>query len=102
VPISLLPVAGAQFTPAALGNAFVQGGFLLRGGYLFRLSGGADCGGKAGTEIGGCSRPEVEAGAAAAVAGILRVQVTVEWYPPARGAPGLWGVAPSMGFQLSF
>lgn len=102
VPISLLPVAGAEFLPAALGNAFVQGSFLARAGYLFRLSGGADCSGKAGTQIGGCSRPEVEAGAAATLAAMLRVQVLAQWYPPARGAPGLWAVAPSMGVQLSF
>ena len=100
--VSLLPVAGFEFVPAALGSAFFQLSFLARGGYLVALKGDGSCSGSAGKEIGGCSRPEVEAGAAAAVAGLLRIQLVAEWYPPARGAPGLWAIAPAMGLQVSF
>jgi hypothetical protein len=44
----------------------------------------------------------VELGAAAAVAGVLRVQILGQWYPPAWGLPGLWAISPSLGFQLGF
>jgi len=101
-PVALLPVAGLELVPAALGSPFFQASFLARGGYIFRLNGGDTCAGDAGTTIGGCSRPEVEAGAAASLAQILRVQFLFQWYPPARGAPGLWAVVPSMGVQLAF
>jgi hypothetical protein len=78
-----------------------QPSFLLRAGYLFNFN-DSGCAGSDGSSIGGCSRPEVEIDAAAVIAGLLRIQLLLEWYPPARGAPGLWGLAPSMGFQLGF
>ena len=102
LPVSLLPVAGLQVAPAALGSALLQGSLLVRGGYVFRLNQGGRCSGAAGTIVGGCSRPEVEAGAAASFAQLLRIQCLAEWYPPARGGPGLWAVVPSMGLQASF
>ena len=102
LPVSLQPVAGLQLAPAALGTALLQGSVLVRGGYIFRLNESGACSGSAGTIIGGCSRPEVEAGGAASFAQLLRVQVLAEWYPPAHGAPGLWAVVPSMGLQASF
>ena len=100
-PVGLLPVGGVEFVPSAIGNSIIQPSFLLRAGYLFNFS-DSGCAGSAGSWIGGCSRPEVEIGAAAVVAGLLRIQLLLEWYPPARGAPGLWGLAPSMGFQMGF
>jgi len=99
--ISFLPVAGFQVVPAALGSTFFQASFLLRGGYLFSLD-GPSCGGENGKEIGACSRPEAEAGAALSIARILRIQLVAEWYPPIGGAPGLWALVPAMGFQMSF
>jgi predicted acylesterase/phospholipase RssA len=99
--ISLLPVAGVEVVPAAIGTSVVQPSFLLRGGYLFDLN-DEGCGGSAGDSIGECSRPEVEIGAAVVIASLLRIQFLVEWYPAARGARGLWGLAPSMGFQVGF
>lgn len=100
-PVGLLPVGGVEFVPSAIGNSIFQPSFLLRAGYLFSFN-DPGCAGSAGSSIGGCSRPEVEIGAAAVLAGLLRIQLLFEWYPPARGAPGLWGLAPSMGFQLGF
>ena len=101
-PVSILPLAGVEFVPASLGSPIFQASFLARGGYLFRLGGGDSCSGEAGATIGGCSRPEVEGGGAVALAQLLRVQLVFEWYPPARGAPGLWAIVPSMGIQVGF
>jgi hypothetical protein len=99
--VSLMAVGGIEVVPAAIGTSIVQPSFLLRAGYLFDLS-DAGCAGSNGTSIGECSRPEVEVGAAVVLASLLRIQFLLEWYPPARGAPALWGLAPSMGFQLGF
>ena len=52
--------------------------------------GGKSCEGDDRVTIGACSRPAVEAGAAVAVTGILRLQLMAAWYPPAFGSPGLW------------
>jgi hypothetical protein len=100
--VSLLPVVGVGFVPPGIGSAFFQPSFLVRGGWNLSFANGADCSGSNGTTIGGCSRPEVEGGVALTVAGVVRVQVMVEWYPPALAAPGLWALAPSLGFQLGF
>jgi hypothetical protein len=100
-PVSLLPVAGVDFVPASIGSSLFQPSFQARAGYLFDFT-DEGCSGPAGETIGGCSRPEVEAGAAAVIAGLVRFQITFQWYPPARGAPGLWALAPSMGLQLGF
>jgi hypothetical protein len=99
--VGLLPVAGVEVVPGAIGSTVFQPSFLLRAGYLFDLN-DAGCAGSAGTSIGECSRPEVEVGAAVVIASLLRIQFLLEWYPPARGAPALWGLAPSMGFQIGF
>jgi hypothetical protein len=64
--------------------------------------GGSPCEGQDRVTIGACSRPAVETGAAAALTGILRLQVMFAWYPPAFGSPGLWAILPSLGFQLGF
>jgi hypothetical protein len=100
--VSLQPVIGGALVPASLGSTFFQPSFLLRGGWNLSFANGANCSGSNGTTIGGCSRPEVEAGAALAFAGVVRLQLMVEWYPPALAAPGLWAFAPSLGFQLGF
>jgi hypothetical protein len=100
--VSLLPVAGGAFVPAGIGSAFFQPSFLVRGGWNLSLANGADCSGSNGSTIGGCSRPELEGGVGLTFAGVVRVQVMVEWYPPALEAPGLWALAPSLGFQLGF
>ncbi len=100
-PLGIMPVAGVEFVPVQLGIPLVQASFLARVGYLFDLTDGG-CAGEAGRTIGACSRPEMEGGAAAVFASIVRVQLLFEWYPPARGAPGLWNVAPTLGFQFGF
>jgi hypothetical protein len=100
--VSLLPVVGAAVVPTAWGSAFFQPSLIVRGGWNLSFANGADCSGSSGTTIGGCSRPEVEGGVGLTFAGVVRVQVMVEWYPPALAAPGLWTLAPSLGFQLGF
>jgi hypothetical protein len=96
-----MPLAGLEYVPIEIGSPVVQPSFLARAGYLFDLTDGG-CAGEAGQVIGGCSRPELELGAAAVFASLVRLQLAVEWYPPARGAPGLWCVVPSLGFQFGF
>ena len=104
-PVAFVPVVGISALPREIGSAFLQPSFLLRAGYMLSPNdafGGKPCGGSDPVTIGACSRPAVEAGAAAAVAGILRLQLIAAWYPPAWGMPGLWAVLPSLGFQLGF
>jgi hypothetical protein len=100
-PLGIMPLAGLEYVPIEIGSPVVQPSFLARAGYLFDLTDGG-CAGEAGQVIGGCSRPELELGAAAVFASLVRLQLAVEWYPPARGAPGLWCVVPSLGFQFGF
>jgi hypothetical protein len=104
-PVAFVPLVGVDALPASLGSPVFQPSFLLRGGYMLSPNdsfGGSSCEGQDRVTIGACSRPAVEAGAAAAVAGILRFQVMFAWYPPAFGSPGLWAILPSLGFQLGF
>ena len=104
-PVAFVPVVGISALPREIGSAFLQPSFLLRAGYMLSPNdafGGKPCEGSDPVTIGACSRPVVEAGAAAAVAGILRLQLVGAWYPPAWGMPGLWAVLPSLGFQLGF
>ena len=92
-------------SPSSLGSPVFQPSFLLRGGYVLSPHddfGGSPCEGQDPVTIGACSRPVVEAGAAAAVMGVLRLQLLGAWYPPAWGMPGLWALIPSLGFQLGF
>jgi hypothetical protein len=104
-PVAFVPVVGIDALPREIGSAFLQPSFLLRGGYVLSPNdgfGGKPCGGTDPVTIGACSRPALEAGAAAAVTGILRLQLMAAWYPPAWGMPGLWALLPSLGFQLGF
>jgi hypothetical protein len=104
-PVAFVPVAGLDALPSSLGSPVFQPSFLLRGGYVLSPNdgfGGSPCEGQDPVTIGACSRPVVEAGAAAAVTGILRLQLMAAWYPPAWGMPGLWALLPSLGFQLGF
>jgi predicted acylesterase/phospholipase RssA len=104
-PVAFVPLVGIDALPREIGSAFLQPSFLVRGGYALSPNdafGGKPCEGNDPVTIGACSRPVVETGAAAAVTGILRLQLMVAWYPPAWGMPGLWAVLPSLGFQLGF
>ncbi len=104
-PVAFVPVVGIDALPREFGSVLLQPSFLVRGGYVLSFNdafGGKPCEGNDPVTIGACSRPVVEAGAAAAVIGILRVQIMTAWYPPAWGMPGLWAVLPSLGFQLGF
>ncbi len=104
-PVAFVPVAGLAALPASLGSPVLQPSFLLRGGYVLSPNddfGASPCDGQDRETIGACSRPAVETGAAASVAGFLRLQILAAWYPPAFGSPGLWAVLPSLGVQLGF
>jgi hypothetical protein len=104
-PLAFTPVAGLSAVPRAIGSPFLQPSFLLRGGYVLSPNdhlGGSPCQGQDRNTVGACSRPAVELGVAAAVAGVLRVQILGQWYPPAWGLPGLWSISPSLGFQLGY
>jgi hypothetical protein len=104
-PVAFVPVVGLDALPASMGSPAFQPSFLLRGGYMLSPNdsfGGSPCEGQDRVTIGACSRPAVEAGAAAAVIGVLRLQLMFAWYPPAFGSPGLWAILPSLGFQLGF
>jgi predicted acylesterase/phospholipase RssA len=104
-PVAFVPLVGLDALPASLGSPAFQPSFLLRGGYMLSPNdsfGGSPCEGQDRVTIGACSRPAVEAGAAAAVIGALRLQLLFAWYPPAFGSPGLWAILPSLGFQLGF
>jgi hypothetical protein len=105
LPVAFVPLVGIDALPREIGSAFLQPSFIVRGGYVLSPNdafGGKPCEGNDPVTIGACSRPAVEAGAAAAVTGILRLQLMAAWYPPAWGMPGLWAVLPSLGFQLGF
>ncbi len=102
-PVAFVPVAGLAAVPRQLGSPVLQPSFLLRGGYVLSPNdalGGTPCAGQDRETIGACSRPVVETGAAAAVTGILRVQLLGAWYPPAWGMPGLWALLPGIGVQI--
>jgi hypothetical protein len=99
--VGLMPVAGVDFVPGTWGSTVFQPSFQVRAGYLFDFS-DAGCTGTDGLSIGACSRGELEAGAAVTVISVIRFQLSFQWYPPARGAPGLWALAPSLGLQLGF
>ena len=104
-PVAFVPVIGLDALPSSLGSPAFQPSFLLRGGYMLSPNdsfGGSPCEGQDRVTIGACSRPAVETGAAAAIVGVLRLQLMFAWYPPAFGSPGLWAVLPSLGFQLGF
>jgi hypothetical protein len=104
-PVAFVPLVGLDAVPASLGSPVLQPSFLLRGGWMLSPNdsfGGKPCEGDDRVTIGACSRPAVEAGAAAAITGLLRLQLMLAWYPPAFGSPGLWAVLPSLGFQLGF
>jgi predicted acylesterase/phospholipase RssA len=104
-PVAFVPLVGIDALPASLGSPVFQPSFLLRGGYMLSPNdsfGASPCEGQDRVTIGACSRPAVEVGAAAAVVGVLRLQLMLAWYPPAFASPGLWAVLPSLGFQLGF
>jgi hypothetical protein len=104
-PIAFTPLVGLDAVPRGIGSAALQPSFLARGGWVLAPAddfGGSPCEGSDRLTPGGCTRPALEAGAAVAVTGILRVQLMASWYPPARGAPGLWSLNPSLGFQIGF
>jgi hypothetical protein len=104
-PIAFTPLVGLGAVPRDIGSAALQPSFLARGGWVLAPSddfGASPCEGNDRVTPGGCTRPALEAGAALAVTGILRVQLMASWYPPARGAPGLWSLNPSLGFQIGF
>jgi predicted acylesterase/phospholipase RssA len=104
-PVAFVPEAGLAAMPRQLGSPVLQPSFLLRGGYVLSPNdavGGKPCEGQDRVTIGACSRPVVEVGAAAAVTGILRLQLMTAWYPPAWGMPGLWAILPGIGVQVGY
>jgi hypothetical protein len=104
-PLAFTPLAGLSAVPRTIGSPVLQPSFLLRGGYVLSPNdgfGGSPCQGQDREKVGACSRPAVETGAAATVTGVLRIQLLVQWYPPAWGLPGLWSISPSLGFQLGY
>ncbi|HQR29735.1 MAG TPA: patatin-like phospholipase family protein [Anaeromyxobacteraceae bacterium] len=102
-PIAFVPVVGAVAMPRSLGSPLFQPSFLLRGGWVLSPHdsfGSGPCEGTDALTVGACTRPALEAGAAAAITGVVRIQLMAAWYPPSWKGPGLWALLPSLGIQL--
>jgi len=99
-------LAGAEYLPASWGNTRLQPSLLLRGGWLFSSSdsgGFGTCPDPASKTVGACSRPAVQAGAAATVLERIRLQVTGNYYPPiGSGQKQQWSIGPGIGVQWGF
>ena len=53
--------------------------------------------------IGSCSRATIQAGVSATMLERVRLQVTGNWYPPARsGEKSQWAIGPGIGIQWGF
>jgi hypothetical protein len=99
-------LAGAEYLPSWWSSTRLQPSLLVRGGWLFSLNdagGFGTCSDPNSTFIGSCSRPMIQAGVSATVLERLRLQVTANWYPPARqGQDNQWAIGPGIGVQWGF
>jgi hypothetical protein len=80
-------VAGAEYLPSWWANSRLQPSLLLRGGWMFSSNddgGFGSCPDPGSDAIGDCSRPMVQGGVSATVLERVRLQLTANWYPPAR------------------
>ncbi len=97
---------GAEYLPSWWANTRFQPSLLVRGGWMFaaRDDGGfSKCPDVTNDTIGYCSRPVIQAGLSAAVLERVRLQVTGNWYPPARsGESHEWAIGPGIGIQWGF
>ncbi len=94
---------GAEYLPSAWADTRLQPSLLLRGGWLFAVHDGggfSDCDQKDSTQIGACSRPIIQGGVSAALFERVRLQLTGNFYPPARSGEKLqWSIGPGIGVQ---
>jgi hypothetical protein len=99
-------LVGAEYLPSWWANTRLQPSILLRGGWMFSSGddgGFSDCPTPGSDTIGACSRPAVQAGVSATVLERVRLQVTGNWYPPARsGEKSQWAIGPGIGVQWVF
>ncbi|HET9598207.1 MAG TPA: hypothetical protein VFP65_21650, partial [Anaeromyxobacteraceae bacterium] len=99
-------LVGAEYLPSWWANTRFQPSLLLRAGWMFsdNDSGGFEqCPTPGSNVIGACSRPMVQAGVSAAILERLRLQVTGNWYPPARvNESHQWAIGPAIGVQWGF
>lgn len=103
---ALTPLLGLSAMPPGLSGPVLQWSFFLRGGYLFaeRDSWGTGaCTDEEAARLGACSRATFQAGAAATLLDLVRLQLVGEVYPPLRqGLKTLWAISPGIGVQLRF
>jgi len=99
-------LAGAEYLPSWWADTRFQPSLLLRAGWMFsdNDSGGFEqCPVPGSNIIGACSRPMIQAGVSAAILERIRLQVTGNWYPPARvGEAHQWAIGPGIGIQWGF
>jgi hypothetical protein len=99
-------LAGGEYLPSWWANTRLQPSLLLRGGWIFSENddgGFGDCPDPGTDVIGGCSRPTIQGGVSATLLERVRLQVTANWYPPARsGQDHQWAIAPGIGVQWGF
>jgi hypothetical protein len=99
-------VVGAEYLPSWWSNTRLQPSLLLRGGWLFSSNdegGFGTCPDPGSDVIGACSRATIQAGVSATVLERVRLQVTGNWYPPARsGEKNQWAIGPGIGVQWGF
>ncbi len=103
---ALTPLVGLAAMPPGLSGVFVQWSFFLRGGYLFAERdawGAGGCSDEEARRLGACSRATFQAGAAATLLDLVRLQLVGEVYPPLRsGLKTLWALSPAIGVQFRF
>jgi hypothetical protein len=96
-------LAGVEYLPSAWADTRLQPSLLFRGGWLFSSKDGGgfgDCPVPAPDAIGGCSRPMVQGGVSATLLERIRLQLTGNWYPPAKsGQSHQWSIGPGIGVQ---
>ncbi len=99
-------LVGAEYLPSWWSNTRLQPSLLVRGGWMFSSEddgGFGDCPDVGNETIGYCSRPAIQAGVSATVLERIRLQVTGNWYPPAKsGEKNQWAIGPGIGVQWGF
>ncbi len=99
-------VAGAEYLPSWWSSTRLQPSLLLRAGWMFSSKddgGFGTCPDPGNDTIGYCSRPTIQGGVSATVLERVRLQVTGNWYPPAKsGEKNQWAIGPGIGVQWGF
>ena len=97
---------GAEYLPSWWSTTRLQPSLLVRGGWMFATADGggfSSCPDVKNDTIGYCSRPAIQVGVSASILELVRLQVTGNWYPPARsGETSQWSIGPGIGVQWGF